>query len=88
MAYNTKNILRDVLGAPVPQFYNADADAYQVMQGTPDGQIVQISKSSMELFGATVANRPTANTVPVGAIFMSVNTQEIWQSNGTDWVVM
>lgn len=44
--------------------------------------------NSMELYGATVAARPAASSVPMGAIFMAVNTQEVWQSNTTDWVVM
>lgn len=48
MAYNTKLILRDASGAPVPQFYNAEVDSYQVIQGTSDGQIIQISKSIPE----------------------------------------
>ena len=49
---------------------------------------VQLTGSLMETYKATVAERPAANTVPVGAVFMAVNTQEVWQSNGTDWVVM
>lgn len=42
----------------------------------------------MELYGATIDERPPANSVPVGATYMAVNTQDVWQSNGTDWVVM
>lgn len=49
---------------------------------------VAISKNEMSHFGATEAERPAANTVPVGAAYMAVNTQQIWQSNGTDWVVL
>ena len=45
-------------------------------------------KLAMEIYGATVANRPAINTVPTGAIFMAVQTQEIWQSDGTSWVVI
>ena len=48
----------------------------------------QLTGSTMEIYKATVAERPAANSVPVGACFMAVNTGEIWQSNGTDWVVM
>ena len=48
----------------------------------------QLTGNSMETYKATVAERPDADSVPVGAIFMAVNTGEIWQSNGTDWVVM
>lgn len=50
------------------------------------GAEVRVSGSAMELFGATVADRPVANAVPVGATYTAVNTQEKWQSNGIDWV--
>ena len=49
---------------------------------------VQLSGTIMELYGATIDERPPANSVPVGATYMAVNTQDVWQSNGTDWVVM
>ena len=49
---------------------------------------MKLTGSNMEYYGATVGDRPAANAVPVGAIYMAVNTQEVWQSNGTDWVVM
>ena len=51
-------------------------------------QKVQLSGTIMELYGATIDERPPANSVPVGATYMAVNTQDVWQSNGTDWVVM
>lgn len=44
--------------------------------------------SAMEGYGATVATRPLATAVPIGYVFMSVATQEIWQSDGTNWVVV
>ena len=49
---------------------------------------VTLSGAIMELFGATIDSRPQASTVPIGATFMAVKTQEVWQSDGTDWVVM
>jgi hypothetical protein len=49
---------------------------------------VALSGTIMELYGATIDERPPANSVPVGATYMAVNTQDVWQSNGTDWVVM
>lgn len=49
---------------------------------------VTLSGHAMELFGPTAAQRPAANSVPVGAVYMAVNTGEIWQSNGTDWVML
>lgn len=48
----------------------------------------EITGSNMELYGATINDRPAANTVPVGATFMVVGTTDAWQSDGTDWVVM
>lgn len=48
---------------------------------------VNLNGSLMELYGATVDNRPAADSVPVGACFMAVNTGQVWQSNGSDWVV-
>lgn len=48
----------------------------------------QLTGSNMELFGVNIDDRPAANTVSVGATFMIVGTDSIWQSNGTDWVVM
>ena len=47
---------------------------------------VMLTGSNMEYYGATVENRPAANSVPVGAYFKAVQTQEIWQSDGTNWV--
>lgn len=60
-------------------FWNINSD------GSAD---VQLTGSIMEQFGATIADRPAANSVPVGATFMIVGTTDAWQSNGTDWVVM
>lgn len=48
----------------------------------------QLPPSAMEIYGPTADQRPAANSVPVGAVYMAVNTGEIWQSNGTDWVVL
>lgn len=41
----------------------------------------------MEFYGATMADRPLATAVPVGAYYTAVDTDEMWQSNGTEWVV-
>ncbi|ABO51106.1 hypothetical protein Dred_2596 [Desulforamulus reducens MI-1] len=50
--------------------------------------VMQLSGSSLEIYKATVDERPEANTVPVGCVFMAVQTQEMWQSDGTNWVVI
>lgn len=33
MASNTKNIIRDVAGAPIPQYYNPFTDAFEALMG-------------------------------------------------------
>ncbi|WP_226035590.1 hypothetical protein [Aquibacillus saliphilus] len=49
---------------------------------------VELTGSTLEKYGATITQRPDATTVPVGFIYMAVDTQEMWQSNGTSWVVV
>jgi hypothetical protein len=49
---------------------------------------VTVAGSKMETYGATVNERPEANSVPVGAVYMAVDSQEAWQSNGSTWVVI
>lgn len=60
----------------------------QLQGGGTGAAPVKLTGSNMQLYGATVANRPAANSVPVGAYYMAVQTQEIWQSDGTNWVVI
>jgi hypothetical protein len=62
----------------------------ELNQGAP-GQNpwpVTLSGNIMEYYGATVAQRPEATEVPVGAAYMAVNTGDVWQSNGFEWVVL
>jgi len=74
-------------GVPI-QGRNPSGNA-QIANVTAEGDLkVQLSGTIMELYGATIDERPPANSVPVGATFMAVKTQEVWQSDGTDWVVM
>ncbi len=47
-----------------------------------------LPKSTMEHYGATINDRPAANSVPVGATFMVVGSTTVYQSNGTSWVVL
>jgi hypothetical protein len=51
-------------------------------------QKVTLSGNIMEYYGATVAQRPEATEVPVGAAYMAVDTGDVWQSNGFEWVVL
>lgn len=48
----------------------------------------QLSGSNLELFVADEGDVPAAATVEIGATVMIVNTGAVWQSNGTDWVVL
>jgi hypothetical protein len=50
---------------------------------------VQLSGTVMELYGATIADRPPANTVLAGATFTIVDESgyfQTWISDGTTWV--
>ena len=161
MAYNTKAIMVDKNGQPIPQYFNQLADAYQPLQGEhgaarnilygADGQpisvvdsklavraseietalaaligevqasptantllarlksledkiaaidsvldaivdgstpaVTQLSGSNMELYGASINDRPAANTVPAGATFTIVDRDldKNWISDGTNW---
>jgi len=76
-------LLVDAAGAPV---LDGDGNQQVVALQSVDGKL-QVN-SGMEGYGATVATRPLATAVPIGFVFMSVATQEIWQSDGTNWVVM
>lgn len=40
----------------------------------------------MEYFGNTIDERPLITDVPLGATYTVVDTQETWQSNGTEWL--
>ena len=51
-------------------------------------QKVQVSGTFTELFGAHLSDRPPANSVSVGATFMVVGDTVVYQSNGSDWVVI
>lgn len=83
MGYKDKTILTDKNGDPIPQIWDPALNNFTPYEGR-----VTLSGTIMEIYGATIANRPNANSVPIGATYMAVNSQEVWQSNGADWVVM
>jgi len=76
------------------QQYNKHLNYDQAFVKTPAvymstlNEWVMLYANGMELFGATVATRPAATDVPVGATFMAVDSLEVWMSNGTDWKVI
>ena len=62
---------------------------YVPVKCNADGAVVtELSGSKMELYGASLDDRPDATTVPIGTTFTIVDdTQEFktWMSNGTNW---
>ena len=66
-----------------------EATLAQIKTALTDGTLkAQLSGSLLERYGATVAERPAANSVPVGTVYMAVQAQELWQSDVAQWVVM
>jgi hypothetical protein len=56
---------------------------------TDGNQKVQLSGTTMELYGVTIADRPPADTVLAGATFTIVDESgyfQTWISDGTKWV--
>ena len=87
MAYNTKNIIRDASGAPIPQLFNPAADEYQPLEGTGGAYKTQLSGSTLDLRGLA-ANKPAAASVAVGTTYWAVDTGIIEVSTGAAWVVV
>lgn len=50
MAYNTKSIIKDVNGKPVPQYYNSKADRYEVIE-SKDGmlRVIMVDSQGREI---------------------------------------
>jgi hypothetical protein len=66
-----------------------EATLAAIKDALTDGtQKVQLSGSLLERYGASLSDRPPASSVSVGATFMVVGTDIVYQSNGTDWVVI
>jgi hypothetical protein len=74
------------------------AKGIPLMGRGPDGRAKMINvdengnvkvQLSGNIFGADISDRPSANSVPVGTVFVIANaTLDAWISNGTDWVVI
>ena len=61
----------------------------QLQGGGTGAAPVQLSGSKMELYGASLNDRPDATTVPIGATFTIVDDTgnfDSYISNGTDWL--
>ena len=78
MGYNTKAILRDVNGDPIPQIWDEATNSY-------------IPATNLSLRGK-LANRPPANAVPAGTTYWAVDKldtdDEMSVSDGANWVVI
>ncbi len=89
--------------SPIPQYKDTATSEWEEIKGESGSSYVKdrdaLNKltaiedkintlAKMELYGATVDQRPAINTVPVGAAYMAVNSGNIWQSNGFEWVVI
>lgn len=66
-----------------------EATLAAIQTALTDGTLkAQLSGSLLERYGAAEAQRPAANSVPIGTVYMAVQTQQMWQSDGSQWVVM
>ena len=81
--------VKAVLDAISQKDFATETTLAQVLTKLTDGtQQVQLTGTLTELFGASLSDRPPASSVSVGATFMVVGTDIVYQSNGTDWVVI
>ena len=63
-------------------------DDTKIMEVNDDGSInTKLTGSNMELYGATINDRPDADTVAAGTTFTIVdeNLDKNWISDGTNW---
>ena len=61
----------------------------QTTPGATNKVVAELSGSEMELYGASLDDRPDATTVPIGATFTIVDaSQEFrsWMSDGSNWL--
>ena len=49
MAYNTKEVLKDVDGNPISQYYNPDTDSYEPVEGSSGGNKVVVENNDLSL---------------------------------------
>jgi hypothetical protein len=88
MPFDTKNLIKALGGIVAPQYFNKTTDQYEVHEGSDGAAHVKLIGSKMELYGPTITERPAANAVQIGSVYCAVQTQQYWQSDGTNWVVI
>lgn len=76
------------LGKLVLQAKNPSGVPVDMKSDTEGNLKVSLSGTIMEHYGATIDQRPDVSKVPAGAVYMAVNTEQMWQSNGFEWVVL
>ena len=77
---NTKLILRNTTGEPVPQVWDDTAQAFVVYEGT-----VQVTGSDMEVYGNDAGKSSITPTV-TGVAFVAIDTKKIYLWDGSAWV--
>lgn len=82
-----KQMLRDANGDLIPQYWDVVAGEFKPLTGSDGAQDTRLTGSNMEYYSKDEATMPSANSVPLGAFCMVVDTGNIWQSDGTDWKV-
>jgi hypothetical protein len=102
--HSTNNALKQVIygpnGQPISTVGNKLAvratELEALMQGlATEGKLEQVRQllagvaTIMSLFGATIEERPSADSVEVGTTFTLTNAElDTWISNGTEWVAV
>lgn len=61
MAYNTKSIIKDVNGKPVPQYFNQEQDKYEVIE-SKDGmlRVIMVDSQGNEIQTQDLIDQITA----------------------------
>jgi len=61
MAYNTKSIIKDVNGKPVPQYFNQEQDKYEVIK-SKDGmlRVIMVDSQGNEIQTQDLIDQITA----------------------------
>ena len=60
MAYNTKSIIKDVNGKPVPQYFNVGADNYEVISSSNGRlRVIMVDSSGNEIQSQSLVDQIT-----------------------------
>jgi hypothetical protein len=73
MSYNSKELLKDVKGVPIPQEFDPLSDSYKVL-------------ARKDLFGKSTDTKPTG--VEVGTTFFEIDTKSVYVYDGAAWADM